>query len=95
MPPNPAGFLFLDDRAPTVFLDWENLPDDAVAALRIQAGHNPHDKSLTDMVGELATKSDEFRTRWTRQRQAPPHRPETGSATPLSATSSSPAKPWN
>ncbi len=41
------------------------MADDA-AALRIQAGHNPHDKSLTDLVGELATKSDAFRTRWAR-----------------------------
>jgi hypothetical protein len=58
--------LFLDDRAPTFFLDWDTVADDSVAALRIQAGHNPHDKSLTDLVGELATKSEEFRTRWAR-----------------------------
>jgi len=66
LPINLARFLFLDDRAPVFFLDWETVADDAVAALRIQAGHNPHDKSLTDLVGELATKSDEFRTRWAR-----------------------------
>jgi hypothetical protein len=66
LPLNLARFLFLDDRAPAFFLDWDTVADDAVASLRAQAGHNPHDKSLTDLVGELATRSDEFRTRWAR-----------------------------
>jgi transcriptional regulator with XRE-family HTH domain len=66
LPLNLARFLFLDDRAPVFFLDWDTVADDAVAALRIPAGQNPHDKSLTDLVGELATKSEEFRTRWAR-----------------------------
>lgn len=63
---NLARLLFLDDRAPAFFLDWETVADDAAAALRAEAGRNPHDKSLTSLVGELATRSDEFRTRWAR-----------------------------
>jgi hypothetical protein len=66
LPLNLAKFLFLDDRAPGFFLDWETVADDSVAALRAEAGQNPHDKSLTDLVGQLATRSDEFRTRWAR-----------------------------
>lgn len=66
LPLNLARFLFLDQRAPGLFLDWENVADDAVAALRTEAGRDPHDKSLTDLVGELATRSEEFRTRWAR-----------------------------
>ena len=66
MPVNLARLLFLDDRAPAFFLDWETVADDAAAALRAEAGRNPHDKSLTSLVGELATRSDEFRTRWAR-----------------------------
>ena len=66
LPLNLAKFLFLDQRAPEFFLDWENIADDSVAALRAEAGRSPHDKSLTDLVGELATRSDEFRTRWAR-----------------------------
>ena len=66
LPLNLAKFLFLDQRAPAFFLDWENVTDDAVAALRAVAGRNPHDKSLTDLIGELATRSEEFRTRWAR-----------------------------
>jgi transcriptional regulator with XRE-family HTH domain len=66
LPLNLARFLLLDQRAPAFFLDWETVADDAVAALRGEAGRNPHDRSLTDLVGELATRSDEFRTRWAR-----------------------------
>lgn len=32
--------------------------------LRTEAGRSPHDKELTDLVGELATRSEAFRTRW-------------------------------
>lgn len=66
MPLNVAWFLFFEDRAREFFLDWEAVADDAVASLRGEAGRNPCDKSLTDLVGELATRSAEFRTRWAR-----------------------------
>lgn len=66
LPLNLTRFLFLDRRAPEFFLDWEGVADDAVAALQREAGRSPHDKSLTDLVGELATKSAEFRVRWAR-----------------------------
>jgi hypothetical protein len=36
----------------------------AVAMLRTSAGRDPHDKQLHDLVGELSTRSDEFRRRW-------------------------------
>ena len=32
--------------------------------LRTEAGRDPHDRNLTDLVGELSTRSDDFRTRW-------------------------------
>ena len=35
-----------------------------VANLRTAAGQDPHNKSLHDLVGELSTRSDEFRRRW-------------------------------
>lgn len=66
LPLNLARFLFLDHRAPAFFLDWDNVADDAVAALRGEAGRNPHDKSLTELIGQLSTRSEEFRTRWAR-----------------------------
>lgn len=66
MPLNLARFLFLDPRAPGFFLDWDTVAEDAVASLRGEAGRSPHDKSLTDLIGELATRSTEFSTRWAR-----------------------------
>jgi hypothetical protein len=35
-----------------------------VANLRTAAGKDPHDKGLHDLVGELSTRSDDFRRRW-------------------------------
>jgi hypothetical protein len=32
--------------------------------LRSQAGRNPYDRSLQDLIGELSTRSEEFRVRW-------------------------------
>lgn len=66
LPLNLARFLFLDPRAPEFFVEWDTVADDSVAALRTEAGRSPLDRNLTDLVGELATRSDEFRTRWAR-----------------------------
>jgi transcriptional regulator with XRE-family HTH domain len=63
-PVNSARFAFLDPRATTFFVDWERVADDAVAVLRGEAGRNPYDRDLSDLVGELSTQSDEFRVRW-------------------------------
>ena len=35
-----------------------------VGVLRVEAGRNPYDRSLTDLIGELSTRSEDFRTRW-------------------------------
>jgi len=63
-PPNFARFTFLDSAAHRFYPDWERAADTAVANLRTAAGRNPHDKALHDLVGELSTRSDEFRRRW-------------------------------
>jgi transcriptional regulator with XRE-family HTH domain len=61
---NHARFTFLDDRARDFWITWERSADDAVSQLRTEAGRDPHDRALTDLVGELSTRSLEFRTRW-------------------------------
>jgi hypothetical protein len=63
-PANLARFNFLDPQARTFWGNWERAADDTVAMLRTEAGRDPHDKGLTDLVGELSTRSDEFRVRW-------------------------------
>ena len=40
------------------------MPRELVAHLRSEAGRNPYDRQLSDLVGELSTRSDEFRVRW-------------------------------
>ncbi|MFE4834652.1 helix-turn-helix transcriptional regulator [Arthrobacter sp. NPDC056691] len=65
-PPNSARFTFLNPKAREFFADWERSADDIVAVLRSTAGKNPYDKDLTDLIGELSTRSEEFRTRWAR-----------------------------
>jgi transcriptional regulator with XRE-family HTH domain len=64
--PNAARFLFLDPRARDFFLDWDRIARDVVAILRSSAGRNPYDRELTDLVGELSTRSEEFRQHWAR-----------------------------
>jgi hypothetical protein len=61
---NLARFNFLDPASRRFYPDWDQAADVAVAILRTEAGRNPHDKDLHDLVGELSTRSDAFRTRW-------------------------------
>jgi transcriptional regulator with XRE-family HTH domain len=60
-----ARFTFLDlDAAHDFYPDWDGAADTCVAILRTEAGRDPHDKDLHDLVGELSTRSDDFRRRW-------------------------------
>lgn len=63
-PANLARFAFLNPAARTFYPGWDSLADATVAVLRAEAGRNPHHRALTDLVGQLATGSAEFRTRW-------------------------------
>lgn len=63
-PVNAARFTFLDPHAQTFYRDWEANARQLVAVLRAEAGRAPFDRSLTDLVGELSTRSDLFRRLW-------------------------------
>lgn len=63
-PPNNARFLFLDPAAPEFYPGWERQAQDVVAMLRAEAGRSPHDKGLSNLIGELSTRSENFRTWW-------------------------------
>ncbi|HEY6509755.1 MAG TPA: helix-turn-helix transcriptional regulator [Vicinamibacterales bacterium] len=63
-PPNVARYTFLNPSARDFFADWNRAATDVVAVLRATVGRNPYDKSLSDLVGELSTRSEEFATRW-------------------------------
>ncbi|MQY28861.1 helix-turn-helix domain-containing protein [Nocardia aurantia] len=63
-PANTARFVFLDPAAREHYPEWADVAADIVAVLRGSAGRSPHNRALMDLIGELATRSDEFRTRW-------------------------------
>lgn len=61
---NVARFGFLHPAARRFFVDWELMARFAVGALRVEAGRNPYDRELSNVIGELSTRSDDFRVRW-------------------------------
>jgi transcriptional regulator with XRE-family HTH domain len=63
-PGNWARFVFFNPEARNFYANWDRAAKDCVAILRSEAGRNPHDRGLSDLVGELATKSQEFRGLW-------------------------------
>jgi transcriptional regulator with XRE-family HTH domain len=63
-PANTIRFVFLDPRSREFYEDWEGAADGCVAILRTAAGGDPYERSTSDLVGELSTRSQEFRTRW-------------------------------
>jgi hypothetical protein len=64
---NVARFFFLDPRAQDFFVDWEKIAGDTVGVLRAQASQDPFDRQLTDLIGELCTRSAFFSERWAAQ----------------------------
>lgn len=57
-------YFFLDPGSADFFVDWEEGARATVAVLRAEAGRNPHDRALRELVGELSTLSPDFRTMW-------------------------------
>ncbi|HEX3791688.1 MAG TPA: helix-turn-helix transcriptional regulator [Pseudonocardiaceae bacterium] len=63
-PANMARFTYLDPQAKNFFADWDRAAKECVAALRAQAGRDPFDRELSDLVGELSTRCAEFAALW-------------------------------
>ena len=63
-PINTARFVFLDPRAEASYPEWDRVATETVAILRSAAGRDPYNRELSDLVGELATQSEAFRTLW-------------------------------
>ena len=62
--PNLARFQFLDPASREFYPEWDRMAEMCVAIMRSEAGRDPHDKGLQDLVGELSTQSDTFRRLW-------------------------------
>jgi transcriptional regulator with XRE-family HTH domain len=63
-PANTARFVFLDPHSEHFYHDWDHVANELVAILRSEAGRNPYDRDLTNLIGELSTQSETFRTKW-------------------------------
>ncbi|KPI22879.1 hypothetical protein OV320_1336 [Actinobacteria bacterium OV320] len=63
-PANTCRFVLLDPRATRLYPDWERVARDAVGVLRVEVAKNPYDRELSNLIGELSTRSDAFRTMW-------------------------------
>ena len=61
---NMARFVFLSPVARRFYLEWDRVARTAVGALRVEAGRNPYDVDLSNLIGELSTRSDTFRVLW-------------------------------
>ena len=62
--PNLARFQFLDPASRDFYPDWDLFGEMCVAIMRAEAGHDPHDPVMHDLVGELSTRSETFRRLW-------------------------------
>jgi len=63
-PVNLARFRFLDPAARDFYPHYDDSARTTVALLRTEAGRDPFSKPLTDLIGELSTRSQEFRVLW-------------------------------
>ena len=62
--PNLARFQFLDPASRDFYPDWDLFAHMCVGIMRAEAGRDPHDRALQDLVGELSTQSETFRRLW-------------------------------
>ena len=65
---NYARWMFLEDEARRLFVDWEVQARSAVESLRFDAGNNPEDRATAELIAELTERSPEFRTWWAEHR---------------------------
>jgi transcriptional regulator with XRE-family HTH domain len=64
---NMARYLFLDERARDLYVDWPAAARSVVGTLHLYAGQHPHDPLLAELVGELSVRDTDFRRWWADQ----------------------------
>ncbi|WP_079124718.1 helix-turn-helix transcriptional regulator [Streptomyces lushanensis] len=61
---NMVRFIFLDEAARELYIDWESSARGSVAALHLYAGRHPDDPLLAELIGELSLRDEDFRRWW-------------------------------
>lgn len=64
---NAARHVFLNPDARSYYRNWDDVAEETVSYLRLQAGRRPKDRELHALVGELAEGSPRFAALWHRQ----------------------------
>lgn len=59
-----GGIWFLNPKASEFFVNWHDVANDVIGVLHAEVGRDPSDKRLSDLIGELSTRSEEFRVPW-------------------------------
>lgn len=65
---NYARWMFLDEGARSLFVDWEEQARVAAESLRLEAGNDPADRATAELVTELRESSAEFGRWWDEHR---------------------------
>lgn len=63
-PVNTTRYIYLNPAARDFWVDFDRIAADAASMLRMEAGRNPHDPELHQLIGELSTQSELFREMW-------------------------------
>ncbi|MFI6744080.1 hypothetical protein ACIBI9_65415 [Nonomuraea sp. NPDC050451] len=61
---NMARFAFLNPAARHFFVDYDRIARSTVGHFRAEAAKIPYDRDLSNLIGELSTRSDTFRVLW-------------------------------
>jgi transcriptional regulator with XRE-family HTH domain len=64
---NMARFMFLNDAARDLYVDWSDTAREVVGMLHLYASHHPHDPRLSELVGDLSVSDRDFRRWWADQ----------------------------
>ncbi|MFJ5993225.1 helix-turn-helix domain-containing protein [Lentzea sp. NPDC092896] len=65
---NYARWIFLDEDARSLFVDWNDQARAAVESLRFEVGRDPADAATTALVAELRDRSPDFDQWWEQHR---------------------------
>ncbi|WP_109031207.1 helix-turn-helix transcriptional regulator [Streptomyces rubrogriseus] len=63
-PVNLARYQFLNPGAEQYMTELDQQRAAAAALLRTEAGQDPYNRDLSDLIGELSTRSEDFRSLW-------------------------------
>lgn len=63
---NIARYVFLDPSSAQFFQQWTKIAEDTAASLRMSATRFANEPEVSNLIGELSTKSEYFRTLWAR-----------------------------